>query len=54
MESTEVQISQNKGKESENSYQKLKRSLEDRHMETVSRYFDRHGRLYQSEESKCL
>ena len=26
-ESTEVQITQNKGKESENSYQKLKRSL---------------------------
>ena len=26
-ESTKVQISQNKGKESENSYQKLKRSL---------------------------
>ena len=22
--------------------------------ETVSKYFDRHGRLYQSEESKCL
>ena len=53
-ESTEVRISQNKGKESENSYQKLKRSLKDRHTETVSRYFDRHGRLYQSEESKCL
>ena len=34
-------LSQNKGKESENSYQKLKRSLK-----------DRHGRLYQSEESK--
>ena len=28
-ESTEVQISQNKGKESKNSYQKLKRSLQD-------------------------
>ena len=34
-ESTEVRISQNKGKESENSYQKLKRSLKDRHTETV-------------------
>ena len=41
---------QNKGKESENSYQKLKRSLKDRHTKTVSRYFDRHGRLYQSKE----
>ena len=37
------------GKESENSYQKLKRSLKDRHTKTVSRYFDRHGCLYQSE-----
>ena len=25
-----------------------------KHTETVSRYFDRHGHLYQSEESKCL
>ena len=25
-----------------------------KHTETVSRYFDRHGRLYQSKESKCL
>ena len=25
-----------------------------KHTETVSRYFDRHGRLSQSEESKCL
>ena len=33
-ESTEVRISQTKGKESENSYQKLKRSLKDRHMQT--------------------
>ena len=24
------------------------------HMETVSRHFDRHSRLYQSEESKCF
>ena len=31
-ESTKVQISQNKGKESENSYQRLKRSPQDRHM----------------------
>ena len=45
-----------KGKESENSYQELKRSQNDRHthMETVSRYFDWHGRLSQSKESKCL
>ena len=57
-ESTEVRKSQIKGKESENSYQELKRSPKDRHThthtETVSRYFDRHGRLSQSEESKCL
>ena len=33
-ESTEVRISQNKGKESENSYQKLKKSLKDRHTKT--------------------
>ena len=33
-ESTEVWITQNKGKESENSYQKLKRSLQERHMQT--------------------
>ena len=25
-----------------------------KHMETVSRYLDRHGCLYQSEKSKCL
>ena len=33
-ESTEVRITQNIGKESENSYQKLKRSQQDRHMQT--------------------
>ena len=33
-----IQFSQNKGKESENSYQKLKRSQQDRHMQT-------HGKL---------
>ena len=33
-ESTEVRKSQNKGKESENSYQKLKRSPRDRHTKT--------------------
>ena len=48
---TYIQI---KGKKSENSYQELKRSQKDRHTQTVSRYFDRHGRLLQSEESKCL
>ena len=31
-ESTEVQVIQNKGKESENSYQKFTRSPEERHM----------------------
>jgi len=25
-----------------------------KHTETVSKYFDRHSRLYRSEESKCL
>ena len=35
-ESTEVRKSQNKGKESENSYQKLKRSLKDRHTKTTT------------------
>ena len=34
MESTEVRKSQIKGKESENSYQELKRSQKDRHTET--------------------
>ena len=53
-ESTEVWKSQIKGKESENSYQKLKRSPKDRHTQTVLRYFDWHGRLSQSDESKCL
>ena len=33
-ESTDVLITQNKGKESENSYQKLKRSPQDRHTKT--------------------
>ena len=33
-ENTEVQKSQIKGKESENSYQELKRSLKDRHTQT--------------------
>ena len=53
-EGTEVRKSQNKGKENENSYLKLKRSPRDRHTKTVSKYFDWHGRLCQSEESKCL
>ena len=52
-ESTEVRKSQIKGKESKNSYQKLKRSLKDRHSKTMSRFFDRHGRLYLSEEIVC-
>ena len=33
-ESTEVRITQNKGKERENSYQKLKRSPMERHTQT--------------------
>ena len=52
-ESTKVRKSQKKGNKSENSYQKLKRSLYDRHTKTVYKYFDRHGCLYQSEKSKC-
>ena len=35
-------------------YEELKRSQKDRHTETVSRYFDWHGSLSQSKESKCL
>ena len=56
-ESTEVRKSQIKGKESENSYQELKRSQKDRHTQThgnIIGYFDWHGRLSQSKESKCL
>ena len=53
-ESTDVLITQNKGKESENSNQRLKRSPQDRHTETKLKYFDRHGRLSQSEESECM
>ena len=55
--STEVRKSQIKGKESENSYQELKRSQgtgTHKHTETESRYFDWRGRLPQSKESKCL
>ena len=43
--------------ESENSYQKLKRSRwtgTQTHTETKSKYFDEHGRLSQSEESECM
>ena len=50
---TIIVMSQNKGKERENSYQKLKRSPEERHMETKSIYFDCHRRLSQSLESEC-
>ena len=56
-ESTKVWITQNKRKESENSYQNLKISWwtdTRKHTETKSKYFDWHGRLSQSEESKCL
>ena len=56
-ESTEVRISQTKGKESENSYQKLRRSQwtgTQKHMETKLKYFDGHVHPSQSEESKCM
>ena len=39
-ESTKVEIRQNKGKERENSYQKLKRSPEERHIQA-------HGNLFE-------
>ena len=42
---------QNKWKESENSYWKLK---VDRHTETKSKYFDRHSSPSQSEESEYM
>ena len=48
---------QNEGKESENSYQKLKRSLLDRHTKThgnLNKFFDGHGRLSQSTESEHM
>ena len=47
---------QSKGNE-KNSYQKLKRSPMERHMqttETYSKYFEGHRRLCQSEESECM
>ena len=56
-ESTELRITQNKGKESENSYQKLKSSQwrgTGNHTVTKSKYFDGHGRLSQSENLLCL
>ena len=56
-ESTEVRKSQIKGKESENSYQELKRSQKGQthtNTQTESRYFDWHSSLPQSKESKCL
>ena len=49
-----MSILQNKGKESENSYQKLKRSLwtgTRKHTVTKSKYFDGHSRLSQSERA---
>ena len=45
---------QNKGKERENSYQKLKRSPKEWHNQThgsLIKYFDGHRRLSQSEEN---
>ena len=44
-------MTQNKGKE---EIEEITRTGIRKHTETVSKYFDRHGRLYQSEESKCL
>jgi hypothetical protein len=41
-------------KERENSYRKLKRSSEERHTETYSKYIDGDRCLSQSEESKCM
>ena len=53
-ESTKVRITQNKGKESENSNQKLKRSRWTDTRKKKLKYFDRHGRLSQSEKSECM
>ena len=50
-------ITQNMGKERENSYGKLKTSPEKgthKHTEIYSKYFDDHKYLSQSEESKCM
>ena len=50
------QLTQNKGKESKNSYQKLKRirwTGTRTHMETKSKYFDGYGHP-QSEENECM
>ena len=50
-------ISQNKGKESENSYQKLKRLQGTgtwKHTITKSKYFDEHSSLSQWEEGECM
>ena len=56
-ESTEVQITQNKGKESEN-LPKIEEFTMDRHMnthtETKLKYFNGHGRPSQSEDSECV
>ena len=50
-----ILLLQIKGKESENSYQELRRSQKGQaHTKTESRYFDWHGHLPQSKESKCL
>ena len=50
-------ITQNKGKENGNSYQKLKRSRWTdirKHTVTKLKYFNGHGRLSQSEEGECM
>ena len=47
-------IAQNKGKDRENSYQKLKRSPEEMNKHTYLKYFDSQRRNSQSEERKSL
>ena len=55
-ESTEVQITQNKGKEREitKNSRDIWRKGTHKHMETYSKYFDGHRHLSQSEQSECM
>ena len=56
-ENTKVRITQNKRKESENSYQRLKRSRwtgSRKHTVRKSKYFDGQSRLSQSVEDECM
>ena len=41
-----LNMTQSKGKERVNSYRKLKRSPQERHMETYSKYFASHSRVF--------